>query len=79
MVTRDALNAAVDAARAAVAQANTPANREALKAAWNARAATVTPPKPRGFGSRAGQRQAREREALRQDSLRAAADRRFRR
>ena len=58
-----ALDAAVVAAQAALDAAKTPENWNAYKAAWNARAAwnqANRPVKPRGFASRAGQRQRRE-------------------
>ena len=71
------LDAAVNAAREALALNNTLENREAYKAAWNARAATETPKKAWGYASRAGQRQAAIARAEQHERNARAANRRF--
>lgn len=75
----DELAAARAAAKAAMDANPSPETREAYKAAWNAYEAyafEVAPKRRAGFGSRAGQRQAAEREAMRKDAL-ARAGRRW--
>ena len=64
----EALQVAVQEARAAMQSNRTPETMEAYRVAWNAHAEAVVAvhglPTPKGRGSRAGRRQAAERRAM---------------
>ena len=65
MSSTDDLREAYEAARTEAKANPTAENRKRVKAAWTAYDESVPQRKPRGYASRAGKRQAAEREAMR--------------